>query len=798
MRRHAHSLPFIALLLSCCGSFVAPPTAMCGVLPDDSDDTELAQFYGFSGIELFKLDERVTNLQHGDFNNDGLNDLLVVDNRSSCLRLLIQQSEPKAGDRKSSGYVNDLRSDWRFDIREVSVDKAVAGLSVGDLNGDGRLDLAYVGIPDQLIVRYQPEDAKAEWSEKWSVRLPKLRPAAWMVATGDLNGDQREDIVVLGEESTYIIRQNEQGEFDAPESLINTSQQLSLVQISDLNGDGRNDLCYLANEGSTRGLCARMQTADGRLGPEINFDLQQPRSVTLADVDQKPGQEIITVESRTGRIFVSALTPPASSDTTVPARLLQFGVGPSAGSRPRAYGTGDVNGDGLVDVVFADPEQAQVLLYRQNGIDGLGTAEVFPALLGVNDICVADIDQDGTSEVLMISEKEKTLAVSRFDRGRLAFPESIMSQPEDEEFAAIATVTSETVTQMVTCTIQGSGRSAKAFVHRLKRNDDNQWKLADDKPLELPPVIGSRGLDFVPMDVNGDERGDLLVIPNGSSSDGQVVVLLQAEDGSLSPSPVEKNRDPGISSAAAVFANDQQLLVSRDSFARSLRFGERGWQVVDQFNAGESSARLEGVASLDVDGEPGEEIVLVDSGVKKLRILRRDSMLFRPWKEVDLGGLRFSGSTVADLNGDGRDDLMLAGTTHFSVLYAGVASADLTEIASFEIDRENAYPADVIIGDINGDSAVDLSVIDTSIDGIQILRFDASAGIDDVTHFRVFEEKRLVSESTARGTEPREGLAVDVTGDARKDLVLLCHDRLILYPQDSGTTPPAEEDPSGE
>jgi hypothetical protein len=32
----------------------------------------------------------------------------------------------------------------------------------------------------------------------------------------------------------------------------------------------------------------------------------------------------------------------------------------------------------------------------------------------------------------------------------------------------------------------------------------------------------------------------------------------------------------------------------------------------------------------------------------------------------------------------------------------------------------------------------------------------------------------------------RESLIADVTGDGRKDLILLSHDRVLLYPQDDG------------
>lgn len=773
-------------LLSCGPAGLHAGTATVGTTPDDDD---LAQFYGFEGLELYKLDDRVFNLASGDFNHDGLTDLVVVDNRASCLRLLLQKSEPD-GEREDASQrppnrVNELESDWRFDIRELTVDKQVAGMAVADFNGDGRVDIAYVGVPNRLIVRYQPDDPDEEWADQWSVRLPELQPAAWMIAAGDLNCDDRADVAVIGEEVTYVVRQNEAGKLGSPESLINTSQQLSLLQIADLNGDGRGDLCYLANEGSNRGLCARLQTADGRLGPELTFDLQQPRSVTLADVDQKPGREIVTIESRTGRLFVSQLESPQAGTDAVAARLLQFGVGKPSGSRSRAFACGDLDGDGLTDVVFADAEQAQLLVYRQNGIDGLGASEVYPALLGVNDICTAQLDDDPAVELLMISEEEGSLASTHFENGRLAFPTPVMRMPEDEEFVAVAFLAGTDGGRIVVCTTRGSGRSARVFLRRLQQSDDGTWTPTDEEPRELPAVLGSRGLDLVVMDVNGDQREDLLVVPNGSSSSG-VEVLFQNEDGSLQSVTRSSDLDLGISSAAGMFPAGQRLLVARDAFARALSFGERGWQVDDQFNAGESGARLEGVAALDVDGADGDEIVLVDGGVEKLRILRLEDGLFRPWKEVELGSLRFTGSAVADLNGDGRQDLLLGGASYFAVFYAGLNNYELREEASFEIDREDAYPADVIAGDLNSDGGIDLSVIDTSIDGIQLLQFDVATGIHAVTHFRVFEEKRLVSDSNARGTEPREGLIVDVTGDGRNDLVILCHDRLILYPQDAG------------
>ena len=763
--------------------------ATCLITVGRADETEestndLARFYGFTGVELFKLDERAFNLASGDFNGDGKTDLIVVDNRTSCLRRLTQKSDAEKQSGDNPERVNDLVSDWRFDIGQIPVDKQVVGLTSSDFNGDGRKDVAYVGLPDRLVVRYQPEKATAEWSQRWSVRLPGLVPTSWMISSGDLNNDGKTDLVVLGKTVTYVVYQGDDGKMMAPEQLINTSSQLSMIQVADINSDGRADLCYMANEGSSRGLCARLQTNDGRLGPEYCFDLQQPRSVTLADVDNEAGAELLTVDNRTGRIVISKLTEPETTDDELPSRLVQFGIGEATSSKGRSIAFGDIDNNGLTDVVVTDPENAQVIVFRQNGIDGLGTAETFPSLLGATDVAVSDVDGDGKVAVILMSNKESAIAVSRFENGRMTFPRAVAKPLEDHEFVAIQPLGD----QLIVCQKKGSGRSATAQIQQLTMSDEQNWDQAEgtDVIKLSSEVIGTRGTDLLTMNVNGDEHADLLIVPAGSD-DNQIHVFPGQADGTVRQPDSSVNLDLGVTTTGSLFVNGSELLVARESFGRAMSMKSGEWMVNDQFNAGESKARIGGIAAIDLDSEEGNEVVLVDSGIKKLRILKSSSGLYRPWKEVELGSIRFASSHVADLNGDGKEDLLLFGNEFFSVLYSGQKSAELTEIASFELDRDDAYAADVIAGDINGDGIMDLSVIDTSIDGLQLLRFNPDQGIEPVTHFRMFEEKRLVSQSDSRGTEPREGLAIDVTGDGLRDLVLLCHDRLILYPQDSGT-----------
>ena len=122
-------------------------------------DAPLAPYYGFKPVEVFKLSERSGNMLTGDLNHDGLINLVLVDNGHSRLDLLLQRKEvPTTKDRPvGRSDVNAIDDDWRFEHKKMPVDHEVSSLTLGDMNGDGRVDIIYFGNPDQLIIRYQPE-----------------------------------------------------------------------------------------------------------------------------------------------------------------------------------------------------------------------------------------------------------------------------------------------------------------------------------------------------------------------------------------------------------------------------------------------------------------------------------------------------------------------------------------------------------------------------------------------------------------------------------------------------------------
>ena len=768
--------------------------AFC-MAPSDSrgaeDGPELAPYYGFQPIEIYKVDDRSSDLKAADLTGDGRLDLLSVDNGHSRLDLLRQREQPsETGEKAPTGEVNFVPNSWRYEHVKVPVEREIISLVTGDFNGDGRTDLAYVGSPDRLIVRLavagkSPED----WPEASEQRLPDLVESGILLATGDLNGDGRADLAVLGKQKTYVVLQTVEGKLAPPEALMNTSDSLALAQVADVDGDGHDDLCYTASDGGERILCARLQTPRGGLGPEIRFPLNRPRSVSLADVDRQPGREILTIDSTTGRLQISKVKKPEAKPGELAGRLVQFGFGDQSTRNERDLALGDVDGDGRTDIVVTDPAAAQMIVFRQRPGSGLDLGETFPGLTGAEQVRAADLDTDGAAEVLVLSEKEGVLGECRFEDGRLTFPKPLPVGSDPLAFELTDLNGDGKLELLVIAKGSGSGK----YAFRAYRYVGEEWK-----PL---PVGGKESIEvalagspkrLVNFDCNRDGQPDFAVF-FGLGRAAQIFLSDPKEGLAELKTPTNigiGDVPPGAFSTGTLVNPEADgerpaLLLAQGNFVRNLTLEKGRWRVVDQYNAVETGAKIESAATLDLDGQPGNEIVLVDTGVRKLRVLKADGSLYKPWKEVEIGSFPFVSARVADLNSDKRDDLLLFGRGRLAVLYAGQTDPKLEEVATYESDLDDTFFVDAVAGDLNGDGFTDIALLDTQSHFVEVLDVDPAGGPRHATHFRVFEEKSFHG-GDGGGVEPREAVIADVTGDGKADLVLLVHDRILVYPQDPG------------
>ena len=85
--------------------------------------------------------------------------------------------------------------------------------------------------------------------------------------------------------------------------------------------------------------------------------------------------------------------------------------------------TADIDGDGLPDLLVAEPESGQISVHFQQQDGSLAAPKTCPTLAGITDLAVADWDGDGKAEVFMLSADERQVGVTSLDeKHRLPFP----------------------------------------------------------------------------------------------------------------------------------------------------------------------------------------------------------------------------------------------------------------------------------------------------------------------------------------------------------------------------------------
>jgi hypothetical protein len=108
---------------------------------------------------------------------------------------------------------------------------------------------------------------------------------------------------------------------------------------------------------------------------------------------------------------------------------------------------------------------------------------------------------------------------------------------------------------------------------------------------------------------------------------------------------------------------------------------------------------------------------------------------------------------------------------------------DLVALDGYDTPIKDGYLNDVTTGDLNNDGRKELVFLETAKNNLDIVSFNPRHKLVPAIHWQVFEQH------TFRGAmdavpEPREALVTDVTGDKKNDLVVVVHDRILVYPQE--------------
>jgi uncharacterized membrane protein len=304
-----------------------------------------------------------------DVNGDGKLDLVVA---NGCF-----------GSDCSTGSVGVLLGKGDGTFKKAVIYRSGAAsvfgshVAVGDLNGDGKLDLAVAttgsgcgsGCPEGLI-GILLGNGDGTFKKAKTYRTGGFDGIGW-VEIADVNGDKKPDLVVANycatecsyppvEGSVGVLLGNGNGTFQAVKTYPSGGDGAASVAVADLNNDGKPDLlvancgpeaCGPGSPGGNVGVL--IGNGNGTFKPVVNYPAaNSPFDVIAADVNGDGKLDIVV--SNWG-------TPNAGTNDGAVTVLLGKGNGtfrpaqtfPSGGAETPSVAVADVNNDGRLDIVLA-------------------------------------------------------------------------------------------------------------------------------------------------------------------------------------------------------------------------------------------------------------------------------------------------------------------------------------------------------------------------------------------------------------------------------------------------------------
>ena len=601
-------------------------------------------------------DGQLESIVIGDFNNDGHPDIAVGGFLTGVGVYL------NKGDGTFTGPTT-------FGPLETSF-----GLATADVDGDGNLDLigqgfVMLGLGNGTFELPAPL-VRTSTRRAGTVRLGAAPKATSIiggpVAVADLNGDGNVDVVyigdVLGLAGVYLGNGN--GTFRSPPrggscSLIGTE-----VAIGDFNNDGIPDLA-LASTGEVN-VC--LGKGDGTFGPTL----------TLPNGGNFPGQSIIAADlNGDGNVDIAVVDLNRGGGTTAefsPMAVL-YGNGDGTFKRAVVYETifpfgiaeGDLNGDGIPDVVVAGGEETDPLIFAFLGTS-TGKLEAAPKVsAGVTApeaLAVADFNGDGNLDLAVTGSRSNNVSIL-LGNGKRGFTPG-------GTFA-----TGPSPIGVVAGDFNGDGKMDLAVVNNglddvsiLLGNGDGTFGAATNFGAGQSPVYVVTG------DFNGDGKLDLAVT---NSVGNNVSILLGKGDGT---------------------------------------FGQP-----TDFATGETPEFI-AVGDLNGDGKLDLAVANAAQGATTISVLfGKGDGTFQPAVSLVTNGVESAGIAIADFNGDSKPDIVVSnfGSDSVSVFLGNGEGAFQSAIASPIVTGFGCGPWALVTGDFNGDGKTDVAVVAYELQDIALL-----------------------------------------------------------------------------
>ena len=691
----------------------------------------------FPGLE-YPTGEAPTSIALGDLDRDGMLDVVTANFLSADISVL--RGVPGGSLADEDRYPVGERPDLNCCETSCCLVRSVA---LGDINQDGLLD-AVTANPesDDVSVLLALGAAGFAPYEKYAVG-----DGPSSIALGDLNGDGLLDIVTASAGNGYagpgaasVLFARAGGGF-APQETHPLGYVPGGVALGDVNGDGLLDIVTVnRNEGWGEGpgnASVLLSRGGGEFEEQKTYLVaQEPSGVALGDLNRDGLLDIVSA---------------GGSGVSV---LLQLTDGGFGDAESYAGGTsvalGDMNGDGLLDIVTAGlyGEEASVLLAKPGG--GFEDHGRYPVgkerCWGSSSVALGDLNGDGRLDIVTPNGGSDDVSVFLTHPGVKIVSQDRYPVGTGPLAMALGDLTGDGLIDVATANIHSGDVSVLAAAHG--------GGFGPEKRYDVP----ERPWDIALGDLNGDGLLDMVTL-----GDGRLTLFYGLEGGELqAPQTLDGLWMEPL--CRGDLSGDRLLDIVMAGCGNGLcvlpgRAGG-GFDEMESYPTG-ATQRISCMALGDLNGDGFPDIVTGHAswgeegapGAASI-LLSRDGGFAEP--EVhELGG----GPTdvaLGDLNGDGRPDVAatIRATGVVSLL---VARPEGGFVKGGDLDA-GPYPASLALGDVNADGLLDIVTANHETNDVSMLLSTGDGGFA--------REERY-----SAGHAPISVALADLNGDGLLDVV---------------------------